>query len=363
MKINKMKSMLLSIPVPQPVRQPSPMKTINPLIVQLTADNGLEAFGLAVVPNEPYAKSLKVIVETLREIIIGQDVFRPAEAWQKLYGGTGWMGHNGYGGYGMYAIAAIDTALWSMRAKALGIPLCQLLGGYRERVPVYASHLLFLNWNLDELQKDAASLVEQGFRAMKMRMGDKPIDVELERLKTVREAIGKDVDILIDATWSWTVSETIRIGRKIEEYNVYWLEDPLASNDPDQLAQVANALDVPIVAGETYCTKYGFRELIDKRAADIIMVDLQSVGGITQWMKVAVMAEAWNLPVVSHLFHDFSVHLVAAVPNGLIIEYLPWVDVIYQTPPVVKDGYIEIPKIPGLGLELNPEALKKYELK
>jgi len=96
---------------------------------------------------------------------------------------------------------------------------------------------------------------------------------------------------------------------------------------------------------------------------DILMIDLQSVGGITQWMKVAAIAEAWNLPVVSHLFHDFSIHMVAAIPNGLVVEYMPWVDVIYQTPPVVKDGYIEIPKIPGLGLELDSEALKKYELK
>ncbi len=353
--------MALSIPLDkfyggreQPAKQ-----RINPVIVHLTADNGLEAFGLAITWNDRQVNSLVACVEDLKEIIIGQDVFRGAEAWQKLYDGTRHMGHQGYG---ICALAAIDTALWELRAKAMGVPLSQLLGGFRKRVPVYASHRLFRNWTLDELQKDAVLLVEQGFRAMKMNMGDKPIDVELERLKAVREAVGDNIDIMIDANWAWTVADAIRIGRKIERYNVYWLEDPLASDDPDQLAQVANALDVPIAVGETYFTKYGFRQLIQMRAADILIIDLHRVGGITEWMKVAAMAEAWNLPVASHVSHDFSAHLIAAVPNGLIVEYMPWWDVIYLTPPRVEDGYMEISAVPGSGLELNPEALEKYAL-
>ena len=357
-----MRSVLLSIPLGKPFRagRQELRERINPVIVQLTADNGLEAFGLAYAWNDRQVKSLKASVEDLEEIIIGQDVFRWAEAWQKLYDGTRYMGHHGYG---IYALAAIDTALWVLRAKALEMPLARLLGGFRERVPAYASHMLFRSWSLDELQKDAAFLVEQGFQAMKMNMGDKPFEVELERLKVVREAVGKDVDIMVDVNWAWTAADTIRIGREMERYNVYWIEDPLASDDADQLAQVADALDVPIATGETRCTKYDFRHLIQKGAADILIVDLPRVGGITEWMKVAAMAQAWNLPVASHLFHDFSMHLIAAIPNGLIVEYMPWWDAIYQAPPQVKNGYIEIPDIPGLGLELDPEALKKYELK
>jgi L-alanine-DL-glutamate epimerase-like enolase superfamily enzyme len=362
MKVSNMKSVALSVPLDRPFigsRQQLREKT-NPVIVQLTTDNGLEAFGLAFAWNDRQVKSLKSCVEDLEEIIIGQDVFRGAEAWQKLYNATRHMGHHGYG---IYALAAIDTALWVLRAKALGMPLAHLLGGFRERVPAYASHKLFRNWNLDELQRDAAVLVEQGFRIMKMNMGDKPLKVELERLKAVREAVGEDIDIMIDVNWAWTVADAIKIGREIERYNVYWVEDPLASDDPEQLARVAEALDMPVATGETACTKYDFRRLIEKGAADILIVDLQRVGGITEWMNVATLAQAWNLPVASHLFHDFSMHLVAAIPNGLIVEYMPWWDVIYQNPPQVKDGYIEIPKVPGLGLELDPEALKKYELK
>ncbi len=365
MKISKMTSVLLAIPMPKPVGrhkdEPLSAKIMYPLIVQLTADNGLESFGLVVTgPNDRYVKSLKAIVDSLGEIMIGQDVHRWAAAWQKLCDATRHMANSGYG---MLAVAAIDTALWSMRAKEHEIPLGYLLGGFRERVPVYASHRLFRNWTIDELQKDSALLVEQGFRAMKMRMGDEPFGVEIERLKAVREAVGKNVDIMIDVNSTWTVSETIKIGRKIEKYDVYWLEDPLATDDPDQLAQVANALDIPIVAGESHSGKYEFRELIDKHSADILQVDMQAVGGITGWMKVAAMAEAWNIPVASHLFHEFSLHLVAAVPNGLVVEYMPWWDVIYKVPPRVKDGYMEIPNLPGIGLELDPDVLKKYELK
>jgi L-alanine-DL-glutamate epimerase-like enolase superfamily enzyme len=270
------------------------------------------------------------------------------------------MGHRGYG---IYALSAIDTALWVIQAKALGMPLSRLLGGYSEKAPAYASYLLFRNWSLDQLQEDAASLVKQGFRCMKMNMGDKTAKMEIERIKVVREAVGEDIDIMIDANWSWTMPQAVKMGRALEPYNVKWLEDPLASDDPDDLRQLANTLDIPIAAGETFCTKHEFRRLLEKQGASVIIIDLQRVGGVTEWMKVAGMAQAWGIPVASHLFDEFSAHLIAALPNGYFVEYMPWWDMIYREPPRVVDGYIEIPEKPGLGLELDPDALKKYELK
>ena len=362
MKIAEMNSVALSVPLKRPFLAPRQefRERINPVLVQLKTEEGLEAFGLAFTTGDRRVKSLKASIDDLKEIVIGQDIFRWAEAWQKLWGATRHMGHQGYG---IYALSAIDTALWCLQAKALNMPLARLLGGYREEVPAYASHLLFRNWSLDELQKDAASLVEQGFRVMKMNMGDKPAKVELERIKAVREAVGEDIGIMIDVNWAWTVSQTIQMGHELERYNVYWLEDPLVSDDPDDLAQVAHALDMPVAAGETFCHKYGFRPLLEKKSADILIVDLQRAGGVTEWMKIATMADAWNLPVASHLFPDFSMHLMAAIPNGLILEYMPWWDAIYQEPPQVKDGYIKIPDKPGLGLELDPEAIKRYQMK
>jgi L-alanine-DL-glutamate epimerase-like enolase superfamily enzyme len=335
-------------------------RRFNPVVVQIMTDEGIGGFGIAFAEEDKRVKSLKMAIDELGEVIAGQDVFRWAEAWEKLFDATGHMGHRGYG---IYALSAIDSALWVVQAKALGMPLSRLLGGYSEKVPAYASHMLFRNWTIDELQKDAASLVKHGFKCMKMNMGDKSPDIEIERIKAVRDAVGEDIDIMIDANWSWTIPQTIKIGHALEPYNVKWLEDPLASDDADDLCKVTNILDIPVAAGETYCTKYEFRRLMEKRAINVLIVDLQRVGGVTEWMKVAAMAQAWKIPVASHLFDEFSAHLIAAIPNGYMVEYMPWWDIIYQDPPRVIDGYMNISEKSGLGLELDPGALKKYEMR
>ncbi len=360
MKVTDMVSTLLSIPLKWPFKNGVAIYKANPVIVQLFTDEGLEGIGLASTYNDQRVKSLKACIDDLKEAVVGQDVFRWAETWQKLWNDTMWMGHQGYP---IYALAAIDTALWDLRAKAAGLPVARLLGGYRDEVPVYASHLLFRNWSLDQLQKDAAALVAQGFRAMKMRLGVKPFRVEMERVRAVKEAVGDDIDLLVDVNWLWTVPQAIQMGRELEKYHIYWLEDPLTSNEPADWALVSSALDIKVAGGETLSSKYDFRRVLEHKALDVLMPDLQRVGGVTEWMKVAVMAQAWNLPVASHVFHEFSAHLVAAIPNGLTVEYMPWWDFLYQEPLPLKDGYIKIPEKPGFGLELNPKMVKKYAMK
>jgi L-alanine-DL-glutamate epimerase-like enolase superfamily enzyme len=360
MKVTDMVSTPLSVPIPRPFISGNMADRANPMVVQLFTDEGLEGIGLAFAWNDRRIKSLKACIDDLKETVVGQDIFRWAEAWQKLWTDTWWMGHQGYP---IYALSAIDTALWDLRGKAAGLPVSRILGGYRDEVPVYASHLLFRNWSLDELQKDAASLVKQGFRAMKMNMGDKPFHVELERLKAVREVVGDDIDIMVDVNWAWKAPQAIEMGRELEKYHVYWLEDPMTSNDPADWALVSNALDMRVAGGETLSSKYDFRRVFENKALDVLMPDLQRVGGVTEWMKVAAMAEAWDLPVASHVFHEFSAHMVAAIPNGLIVEYMPWWEFIYQEPLPLKDGCIRIPDKPGFGLELNPDVIKKHTMK
>ena len=362
MKIQKMTTTALSVPLTHPFgnMNQEPRKFTNPVIVELTTDGGLDAFGLAFAWNNQQVKSLKYCIDDLQDIIVGQNMFRWAEAWQKLFNGTTHMGHQGYG---IYALSAIDSAIWVLQSKALNIPLSHLLGGFRERVPAYASYLLFRNWNLDDLKRDAADLKAQGFKKIKMNMGDKPFEEELERFDAIRDVVGEEVDIMIDVNWGWDVSDTIKMGQALSDRNVYWLEDPLASEDMGQLSTLVDRLDIPIAVGETFSTKYEFRRILEHGAADTLIVDLQRVGGITEWMKVATLAEAWNLSVASHLFNDFSIHLVAAAPNGLMVEYMPWWDKIYKNPPAVKNGFMEVPMTPGLGLELDPEAIQKYRMK
>jgi L-alanine-DL-glutamate epimerase-like enolase superfamily enzyme len=167
---------------------------------------------------------------------------------------------------------------------------------------------------------------------------------------------------MVDANWAWSVDESIHMGRMLQEEGVYWLEDPLATEDPAQLAQVAAALDIPVASGENFHTKYDFRRLIEHHSADIFNIDLQAVGGVTEWMKVAAMAQAWNIPVASHVFSAQSVHLAAAVPNCLFVEYMPWWDRIYTSGPELDGGYLKVPESPGLGIELDERAIAMYRV-
>ena len=184
----------------------------------------------------------------------------------------------------------------------------------------------------------------------------------LHELETMRDAVGPDVDLMIDINQGWDVDRAITIGREMAAYGIRWLEDPTKYDDFAGLARIAAALDTPIAAGEYVYGLSPFRQLIEQRSIDIVMVDLLRVGGITQWMKVAHMAEAANLPVVTHLAPEVLVHALAAVPNGLTVEYMPWSFPLFKWVPPAVNGEIELPQAPGLGLEFDDEALEKATL-
>ena len=359
MKITGFETTALRIPVKEAFVGSVAFECFNPVVVELSTDEGLRAHGLAMVFNNFHVGLLKSCVDAVAEVVVGGELARWAELWERLRRCSVRIGSDGLG---VYAMAAVDMALWNLRAKALEMPLATLLGGCRDEVPVYASNYLWRDRSIDALQREAAGLVQQGFRAVKMRMGWKPRHEDLERLRAVREAVGPKVDIMVDTLWVWTVYDAIVMGREMEKLGVYWLEDPIPTHDVAGLAEIAHALDMPLVAGENVSSKRGFRELFERRATDVAMIDVQAVGGVTEWMKVAAMAEAFNLPAVSHLFDEFSVHLVAAVPNGTWTEHMPWWEDIYQEPPQPKNGWIKVPQTPGIGFELDREAMARFRL-
>jgi L-alanine-DL-glutamate epimerase-like enolase superfamily enzyme len=358
MKVKRMEVVPLVLPIEYPFyEQGVSMDKLYPVIVRLYTDEGLDSFGTCFTFNRP--RSLVACIEDLRDLVVGADIMRFENLWHKIFQATKSMGHQGYP---VFALSAIDTAIWGLRAAVAGVPLAHLLGGFRDRIPAYAGFLLWKHLSIDELQKRGNLLVEQGFRMAKLRMGGKSVEEEKARVRALREAVGKDVDILVDANWSWSVPQAIQFGRMLEEENVYWLEDPLSNEDPSQLGVVAAALDMPVATGENFCTKFEFRNLIEKQSGDILIIDLQRVGGVTEWMKVAALAESWNLPVVNHIFSELSVHLATAVPNCLCLEYMPWLREIFANPPELKEGCLCVPSRPGLGMELDPQVISKYKL-
>jgi L-alanine-DL-glutamate epimerase-like enolase superfamily enzyme len=257
----------------------------------------------------------------------------------------------------------VDIACWDLKGKAAGKSVCALLGDLRDRVPTYASGALMRQHPVDYLAKAGPRLVDMGFRQMKMQCGSEPtVAGSVERVRVMREVIGPDIDLMCDINQLWSVHQAIDVGTRIADYHLFWLEDPTAHDDYRGLARIADALVTPIAAGEYHYGIVPFRHLLEARSIDIVMIDLLRAGGITQWMKIAGMAEAFNLPVVSHLIPEVHVHLVAAIPNGLTVEYMPWTLRLYEEAPALEGGRLVVPKKPGLGLAFDQAAIKRYQV-
>ncbi len=344
-------------------REPSPAvagaDTMDFVTVSLRTDEGVTGIGYAGFQSPVLTPALKAAVDGLCEVAIGSDPMDTEAIGERLSR----LGGGSPAGLLTRAISAIDVALWDIKGKALGQPVYKLLGGYRDTVPTYQSGYLWRPATLAELDSDARRIVADGFTSMKFRLGAEPtVAGEMARLETMRNAVGPDVDLMIDINQGWDVNRAIRIGREMAGFDIFWLEDPTTFDDFSGLARIADALDTPIAAGEYVYGIRPFRELIEQRSIDIVMVDLLRVGGLTQWMKVAHMAEAFNLPVVTHLAPEVLVHALAAAPNGLTLEYMPWGFPLFKEVPKPVNGEVTLSSEPGLGLEFDDALLAASEI-
>ena len=361
MKITHIQSQLVRLPVDEPLADGPVTRGATRDFVTLTVgtDAGIEGIGITSCGGT-MTSALKAAVDALGELTKGEDPLRVEAIADKLRAAAG---ASGPGGIFTMALAAIDIALWDIRGKAFNLPLASLIGGFRTRVPTYASGALMRNFPLDHVLKAGRRLVESGFKQMKTQLalgGDANPEREVERIRLIRESVGDDIDLMCDINQRWDVRQAISIGQRIEQYHLFWLEDVVAPDDYPGLASVAAALATPIAAGEYVYGLVPFRHMLEARSIDIVMVDVLRAGGITQWLKIAAMAEAFNLPVVNHLYPEISVHLVAAVPNGLTVEYMPWSSKLYEEVPRPDKGELAVPDKPGLGIKFNREVLKRY---
>ena len=344
-----------------PNREAIATKLANFVTLELQTDDGVEGIGYSgFVPVELLA-GLKATLDALAECAVGEDP-RHIEAI-----GANLLALGGQGapaGAVTSAVAAIDVALWDIRGKQLGMPLFRLLGGDSRRVLAYASGFLWREYDAAALVETGLDLVSSGFRAMKFRMGaHEDIFKEVPRMQALRSAVGERVALMVDINQGWDVSTSIRVGREMEACGLYWLEDPIDHQDYEGLARIADALDTPIATGEYHYGIAPFAHMLQREAVDVVMVDLLRAGGITPWMKVAHMAEAWNRPVVSHLAPEILGHCVAAAPNGLIVEHMPWSLHLFEDCPRIdpNDGCLVLPEEPGLGLAFDEAAIRHLQ--
>jgi L-rhamnonate dehydratase len=310
----------------------------------------------------------------LKPILIGQNPFDSEYLWQTMYRRTMAFGRKGVG---MVAISAVDIAIWYLLGKTLKQPVFRLLGGKtKEKIPVYASRLY--SQPLDELAKEARKYKDEGYRAMKLRFGWGPVDgaAGMQRnedlVRTVRAEVGDEIDLMADAYMGWTLDYARRMIPLLEPYHLRWLEEPVIPDDIGGYAELKAMNVMPIAGGEHEFTLYGFRELLDRKAVDYIQFDTSRVGGITQARKISALAEAHEVPVIPHAGQMHNFHIVMASLNSPMAEFFPIVDVeignelfwyIFEGEPTPKDGFIELDENrPGLGLVVNEDALKQFEI-
>jgi len=350
-------------------------------LIEVETDEGITGIGETCIHSErgEAAVAAQKIVEVgFKPLPVGADPLDIQRLWHKLYSYCEWYGR---AGVSIYALSGIDVALWDICGKALGVPIYTLLGGkFRDKIPVYAS-LLFDMDDPEGTARMGKEYVKQGYKAVKYGWGKtrerafgmNP-DKDEEMIRTIREVLGPQIQIMVDVGRfvNLTPAQAIKLAKRLEKYNIFWLEEPLPPEDVIGYKLLSNAVDVYIAAGESEYNIQGFKEYITKRAVDIIQPDVTKAGGLTIVRKIVDLCEAWNLLMVPHGFSSVvnvaaNLQLVASMPRAFILEYRrtpsPLISRLAKKPLVYEDGHLKIPSEPGLGIEIDYSVVEECEIK
>lgn len=332
------------------------------IVTEITTDTGLKGTGWSYTVGFGGTPVKAFIDDYLSPMVIGQDPLRVQGIWEKL-----WIEARGVGSGGVTSLALtpIDVALWDIVAKYNNVPLYQILGGSKDRILAYGSGI-DLHLSLDDLRARMEEYVKEGYKAVKIKIGSDNPEEDVERVATVRDVIGPDRMLFVDANQKWTSGEAVQRTSMLEPYRVGWMEEPLISDDIEGHVHLRNSVQTPIAVGENLWNKFQFAEYMKQGACDIIQADVARVGGITEWMKIAGMAQAANLPMAPHFVMEISVQVLCAVPNSFIIENVKGGSLsemgVLENPLQPIDGYMYPPEAPGHGVSFNKTELQKYEI-
>lgn len=349
------------------------------LLVEIDTEEGITGWGEAGVPGSEAVAA--VISKILAPLLIGQDPFDREVLWERMYAK---MRDYGQKGVPIDAISGIDIALWDIMGKAFGLPVHKLLGGaMRDRIQAYATGLYYKESKdlTEELVQEAQGYVKEGFPAIKMKIGGLTPSEDLANVRAVREAIGPDVLLMVDANHAYNPMTAILVGRELEKSDIFWFEEPVIPEDIQGYIEVKEALDIPIAGGECEYARFGFRELISRRAVDILQPDTCRIGGLSEAKKIAALASAWDIPYFPHVWGTpvamaAALHLLAALPDTPACRKpLPFLQVpvlefdrtphpireeIAMEPILPEGGWVKVPTAPGLGIEIREDILERY---
>ena len=367
MEITEIESYAVSIPLGEPVAFATRVvEARDHAVVHIRASDGTEGLGYTLGYGGAQLVA-DAVADVFAPMLSGEDPCDTTRLWRELFDGTVQIGRKGVM---IRALSIIDIALWDIKAKAAGMPLYKLLGGSTDVVPAYASGGYYRDdKDLSALAAEMETYVERGHDVVKMKVGREPIEQEVERVRTVREAIGPDRTLLMDANGKWQhKQEAVRACLAFAEFDPYFIEEPVMPDSIDLMAAVNASIPYAVAAGELEFNRYGFQRLLDQEAVEIVQPDATVVGGITEWLRVAHTAASKDLPVAPHYNWDLHVHLLGAIENGLWAEYfyrdsdVKAFDDVLVHPLEPTDGMLDIPDRPGHGIELEDAAIAEYRL-
>jgi D-galactarolactone cycloisomerase len=378
MKVTKVTCHLLQSKVDRPFTSARGWlyTTRSSCVVEVETDAGVTGWGECYGP----AAVNKALIETqYAPRLVGRDPFDVEVVWEDLYNR---IKDYGAQGFSLTALSGIDIALWDVMGRATGLPVHKLIGGaHRKEVQAYATGLYFIDMDrlVEEAVEEALEYKEQGFRAIKMKIGLGDPKLDVRRVRAVRDAIGPDIALAVDANHCFTVPQAIRLGRMLDELDLLWFEEPISPEDHDGYAQVTQALDLAVAGGENDFTRWGFRDVIAKKAMDIVQPDVCAAGGISEMRKIATLASAFGVECVPHAWGSAiglaaTVQFLAALPDQPpafrpippMLEFEqtpnPLRDALAREPIVQRRGVVAVPDGPGLGIEVDREVLARFKV-
>ena len=363
-KIGKVAVHLVSLPVSGGYADATrAVESVGYTIVRITTDQGLE--GIGITYHEVGGEATKALIErNMAPRLIGRDPLETEVIWQEFFGYLRGVGRKGL----MFcALSAVDIALWDLKGKIFDTPLYKLLGGNKQRVPVYSSGG-WTSYSDDELVDEMTRMVRQGYRTIKFKVGVEGAANprrDAVRVRKVRDAVGPDIKLLIDANNCWDAATAVQFANTVRECGIFFMEEPVFADDIPGLARFKRGTDIPLATGEHEYTKFGARDLVLAEAADVVQLDGARAGGYTEMLKIAAITQAWNLKFAPHAMENIHLHLVSAVPNALFLERLFLFEEVtagvFKDAPKPVDGFMSIPDLPGLGLELEMDFIREHD--
>ena len=362
MRIEHLQAFTYRIPPAIPWEDATHVTTgLEYIITTVHTDNGLTGVGWSHTPGVGGTAVEALINDYLANMLIGKDIRDIEAIWQYMYNQV----HRcGTGGINTFAIASIDIALWDILGKFYNQPLYRLLGGAREEVPAYGSSIDF-SYTYDQLFEMIDDFLAQGYQAIKIKIGYDTVEENVERIRRAKERMG-NLKLLADVNQKWDAARAIQVCSHFDSFHLGWIEEPISRDDVEGNAKFRRNVKTPLALGEHLYTKYQFADFLKADAVDIVQADVGRVGGITEWIKIAHLADAYFRPMAPHFVMELSVSLLCAIPNGMILENIKGGSFtemgVLEYPIAVENGKCRPPQLPGHGVVFNMEKLEQYRV-